>query len=344
MDNPFIFGRAVSGDSFINRERIVDRFVSMLSSLEDIALISPHGWGKKSLVYHVGKVISEQNYDFRVCYIDLQGVHSEEAFVRNYVSALSYISASNLIQMRYHQEHIGEILYLPELIALRDRIKLIVFIGNFNIILNFKNPLSFLKLFKSRLVVQERCAYCIYGKQISSKLLDSHFRTLLAHRQVFHLPRIQFNQWVLFIQKRFRDTGKNISENIAAEIASRTNCLPHYVQLVSWHAWNRTRNTCMISYVNQAIDLLAHHVDDHYQSASDSLTEKQISYLKALVYNCEKLCSSEALEKFSLGTSGHVSRLRSSLTNKELIYSDHTGIFLLDPIFGHWLKKNYFRL
>jgi len=314
----------------------------MLSSLENIALLSPHGWGKQSLVYHIGKVISRQNYDYRICYIDLQGVYSEEAFARAYISAMSYISASNIVQMSYQQGHLGEILDLPELIAHRDRIKLIVFIGNFHTLLNFKDPIHVLNLYKSRLVVHEHCAYCIYGKQISSKLLVNN-RTLLADRQVFRLPRIPINQWVSFIQKRFQETGKNISENIAAEIASRTDCLPHYVQLVSWHVWSRTRKTCMISDVNQAIDLLACHVSDHYRSISDNLTEKQISYLKALVFNYEKLCSGETLEKFSLGTSGHVSRIRNSLTAKEMIFSDHSGTILLDPIFGYWLKKYYLR-
>ena len=45
---------------------------------KNIILVSPHGWGKSSLVYKVGSIITDRYYNFRIYYIDLQSVHSED--------------------------------------------------------------------------------------------------------------------------------------------------------------------------------------------------------------------------------------------------------------------------
>lgn len=346
MENPFFFGNAVSGDRFTGRERITDQLVTRLSSLQNTTLISPVGWGKKSLVNRVGEVISMKNYDFRICYIDLQDIYSEAAFLKTYLAALHYVSASIFMVGGQQQWKLEDILDLPEYIAIRDRVKLVICIGNFHKILYFTDPQSFQKKLKSRMLLHDHCTYCIFGnqKQISSNLLDSPNKLLPSVSKVFRLPRIPFNQWTIFIQKRFRETRKKIPEEVAAEITSRANCLPHFVQLLSWHAWFRTKYTCTSKIIDQAIDHLALHSNNHYQCISDNLTEKQISYLKALIIDNEKLCSHETLEKFRLSSSAHVSRLRSSLINKEIIYSDYAGVLLLDPIYGYWLQNYLFRL
>ena len=50
MDNPFVYGEVVPGESFVDREAELDRLVADLGSSQKVFLISPRRYGKSSLV------------------------------------------------------------------------------------------------------------------------------------------------------------------------------------------------------------------------------------------------------------------------------------------------------
>ncbi|MCK5137895.1 MAG: hypothetical protein KAR19_19065 [Bacteroidales bacterium] len=345
MDTTFIFGQIASGEYFTGREWFTERLVSKLTSHKNIILISPRGWGKSSLVNRVGSIITDQNYNYRTCYIDLQSVHSEEAFLETFMCELSAINAP-ILPTRYTQkQQRDDILNLPEYTAIRDRIKLIVFIGNIQKIARFKNSLQFQQ--KLRLVWRQHnhCTYCLYGinQLVTRYLLDTPRKPFQTMGQIFNMPRIQFNELIIFIQNRFEITGKQISEKVAAVITLKANCLPYYVQLLAWHSWIRTKSTCNHQIVEEAIEHLTLQFSLQYQTLTDSLTTKQLSYLKALLSIGEKICSRDNLQKYNLGTSANVARLRNSLKNKEIIETVLKETILLDPFYSYWLQEYYFR-
>ena len=47
----------------------------------------------------------------------------------------------------------------------------------------------------------------------------------------------------------------------------------------------------------------------------------------------------EVLQKYNLGTSAHIIRLKNALLQKELIETDEPRVTLSDPVFGVWFKK-----
>jgi len=345
MDNPFVFGQIAWGEYFTGRDWFTERLVSKLTSNKSVILISPRGWGKSSLVFKVGSIITDRNYNYRTCYIDLHSVHSEETFLKTFMHALSAVGAPLLHTSNNQKQQRIDILNLPEYIAIRDRIKLVLFIGNIQKIALFKNSLQFQQKLKRVLKLQNHCTYCLYGnnQQVTRFLLDTPYKPLRTIGNIFHMPRIQFNAWVVFIQNRFQYTGKQISEKVAADITLKANRLPYYVQLLAWHSWIRTIRTCDQQIVEESIEHLTLQFSLQYQTLTDHLTTKQRSYLKALLSIGEKMCSRENLQKYNLGTSANVARLRNSLKNKEIIETEREDTFLTDPFYGYWLQNHYFR-
>ena len=54
--------------------------------------------------------------------------------------------------------------------------------------------------------------------------------------------------------------------------------------------------------------------------------------------------SKKTLQKFQLGTSANILRIKKALENKEIIDTSGNQIAFLDPIYKYWLKKIYFKL
>ena len=344
MDHSYFLKKTPWGQSSNERNWFLDRIVSKLSALRSIILLSPHGWGELSLAIKVGIRIMEQNYDVRTCYMDLQGVATSEAFLNLFTANLTAMGAPSIEPEENHVIQSYQALNLPEFLAGRDHLKIIIFIGNFHQIAKFEDSVTFQKKLRSKWKQQRHCAYCLYGNnpQMARYLLDIPYAPLKTFLQIFNLPRIDSNDWTRFIQKGFQESGKQISDKAALRICILTNQIYHYVQLLAHHSWLRTTTRCTIQIVNEAMEDMMMYFKTQYQTLADSLTESQLGYLRMLL-NCDRrFCSKQTLAKYNLKSSSRVARLRESLINKCIIRADGFETFFLDPIFGYWLDKYYF--
>ena len=60
MQNPFVYGEVVPGESFVDREVELDRLIGDLSAGQKVFLISPRRYGKSSLVHQALKALSRR--------------------------------------------------------------------------------------------------------------------------------------------------------------------------------------------------------------------------------------------------------------------------------------------
>jgi len=81
-----------------------------------------------------------------------------------------------------------------------------------------------------------------------------------------------------------------------------------------------------------------------FQTLTDELATSQVNFLKALISNETKFSSKELFDKYRLGTSGNVQKIKKALENKEIIDCLGENIEMLDPIYEHWLKNYYFKV
>ena len=80
MDAPFLFGKTVSEDAFTNRQVDIKRLTGNLQNHINTILISPRRWGKSSLVKKVTENIRSRST--RVIMLDLLSIRNEEEFYK----------------------------------------------------------------------------------------------------------------------------------------------------------------------------------------------------------------------------------------------------------------------
>jgi len=88
MKSPFIFGKVVTGNSFINRTSEIARLTGNFQNRVNTILISPRRWGKSSLVKKTAFQIGEEKTDLLFCFIDLFRIRTEDEFYRQFASAV----------------------------------------------------------------------------------------------------------------------------------------------------------------------------------------------------------------------------------------------------------------
>lgn len=372
---PFVFGQLAGKPEFTDRaeekERLVLNFISSLNTI----LISPRRWGKSSLVAQAANSAKRKDKRIRVCFIDLFNVRDEEQFYKElavevinqsankweekmkmvkdfFKKIVPVISYSPMpgqdFSLKMDWEEVkrnpGEILDLPERVAKNRKLKMVVCIDEFQNIGNFDDPSALQKRMRSHWQKHQQVSYCLYGskRQMMMDVFASVQMPFYKFGDIIFLEKINEKDWIKFIVKRFRDTGKIISKELAARVARHAENHPYYVQQLAQLTWLRTENESHKEIVDAALDSLLHQLSLLFQNITDSLTKSQVNFLKALLEGVESFSAKRNLKKYDYGTSGNIKRIKESLLNKEIIDIRGSEINMLDPMYKHWLKRYYF--
>lgn len=374
MEVPFVYGKIANGASFTDREQETKTLVGNFKGLINTVIISPRRWGKTSLV---NKALSELSEDS--CYItvsiDVFNCRTEAEFYNTFASAVLKAGVSKIeefvasakkylgsllpkitlgddmgtaelslgVDFKDKQFSVDEILDLPQNIAKERKKKVVVCIDEFQNICEFENTLDFQKKLRSHWQKHTLVCYCLYGSK-RHMLLDifgNYSNPFYKFGDIIFLEKIDERHWVEFITATFTRTGKNISENTALEIIRLADMHPYYVQQLAQQSWLRTSDICTSEIVKEAFNGIIGQLNLLFCNLIDSLTAKQINFIKA-VNNGEANFSSEAvLRKYKLGTSANIKNLKESCLKKDIIdILPSKKIVLQDPMFAHWLKHS----
>jgi hypothetical protein len=116
------------------------------------------------------------------------------------------------------------------------------------------------------------------------------------------------------------------------------------VQQLAQQSWLRTDKIADESIIMEAYEVLKNQLSLLFVGLIESLTNKQIDFLKAIVSGETTLSSKDVLEKYKLGTSANVIKIREALLSKEIIDVNAQNIEIQDPMFKIWLKTDYFKM
>ena len=374
MDAPFLFGKTVSEDTFTNRQAEMKRLTANLQNRINTILISPRRWGKSSLVKKITEQIS--NRSTRVIMLDLLSIRNEEEFykalAKETIKATSHKLTEWIDTGRQFLKHItpkisvgidptqdfdisfewkeleknyAEILNLPQKIAKKKKLHLIVCIDEFQNCESFRESKLFQKRLRTEWQHQHNVTYCLYGSRqhMMAELFEKQSNPFYKFGDVMYLPKISRNDWIRFIREQFRTTKKNINEELANLIAAMVQDHSYYVQQLSYLVWLATSKTATQEIVLASVEDLLAQNSMLYTRDTDSLTNAQFNFLKALAEGVHTgLSSKEVLHKYQLGTSANVLKIKKGLIQKELI-DDSNGIHFLDPVYELWFKKNILR-
>lgn len=375
MNAPFVFGKLALQQNFTNRKDEIKQLTSNFNSLTNTILISPRRWGKSSLVIRASEQAQKKNKNLRFCFIDLYNVRSEEQFyqllaekvLRATSSKLDEIidsakqfmgqfvprisinaDATNDISLGLDWKEVkntpDDILNLCEKIAKEKKLKIIICIDEFQNISGFKNQLSIQKKLRSNWQKHQNVAYCLYGskRHMLMDVFTSQSMPFYKFGDLIFLQKISEKDWISFLKKRFADTNKSLINSDAKLLAQLVECHPYYVQQLAQLSWLRTAKTCNASIIREAHESLVLQLSLLFQTRIDELNTSHVNFLKAIIKGEKQTSSKNTINRYDLGTSANVLRIKKALLKKEIIDIQKGKICFLDPVFRHWLNHYYF--
>jgi len=369
---PFIFGTKVEGDTFTDRREETEILHQNFTHGINTIIISPRRMGKTSLV-EKGSMMSESK-NLRIARMDAFACRSVRDFedalatavikatstkfeewianARNFLSHLvPKVSLSpdpiNEFSISIDYDNIpnslDEVLALPEKIAEKNGYRIVVCIDEFQQIGEMTDSLTFQKKLRTIWQHQKHVSYCLYGskKHMMEKIFLNSSCPFYKFGDLIYLKKIKREEWIPFICNRFKATGKSINEELAGQICDYTECYSSYVQQLAWFVWLKTENAADDECIKYGIMRLLDANESLFIQMTESLSEYQMNFLRALTDGITTGFSrQEILKKYRLGTSANINRLKTSLKERDLIdttTANHMDI--CDPVLKLWLKR-----
>ena len=374
IDNPFVFGKAAEGTYFTDRTEDAKRLNANLTHGINTILISPRRWGKTSLVK---KVITEiDRPQIKSVFIDIFQCKSEYEFYHAFASAVIKQTSSKLdewmdtaktflsnlspkfsfgadpmndfsLSLEWSPKDDTEIdiLQLPERIAKKKNIRLIVCLDEFQQIAGFDDSLTFQKKLRSVWQHQQNVTYCVFGskKHLMDNIFNDSGNPFYKFGDMMFLKKIPTEEWISFICAKFQETGKTISAEQAAKICEATENLSSYVQHLAWVVWYKTDRVVTNKEIAAAIDDLLEQNKVFFQREVEQLSELQLNFLRALANGVTTgFTRKEIIKKYRLESSTNVVSVKNALLKKDLIDVNGQEISFNDSLFKLWLKRQRF--
>jgi len=370
MNNPFVFGTASSGKQFTNRIQDTERLLANFNHGINSIIISPRRWGKTSLVKKVSAIAGNNN--LKVVNIDIfscrnaddfyslfanevirQTANKWEEWVDNAKKFLSALvpkisfgvdpQADFSVSLDFSNAKLNDdILDLPQKIAKEKGFRVVVCIDEFQQLSEFTDHIYFQKKLRSVWQLQQEVSYCLYGskKHLMAELYSKQSMPFYKFGDVFFLQKISTHDWISFICERFESTGKKISKDQAKVISDTVENHSSYVQQLAWNVWVKTAEITTDVDIESAITDLFNQNALLYYRYVEELTGYQLNFLRAVAEEIHsEFTKNEVLQKFQLGTSANVKRLKDALEKKELIDISGKTVSFNDPVFKLWFQK-----
>ena len=371
IDNPFVFGKAAEGTYFTDRQEDARRLTANLTHGINTILISPRRWGKTSLVK---KVIAEIDHpEIQTVFLDIFQCKSEWEFYRAFATALIKQTASKLdewvemaktflasispkftfgpdpmtdfsisFEWNKKDDTILDVLQLPEKIAQKRGVHLLVCLDEFQQMAEFTDSVTFQKRLRSVWQHQQHVTYCMFGskKHLLENIFNDMSMPFYKFGDLMFLKKIPASEWVPFICDKFSETGKSITPRQAERICEATDNLSSYVQQLSWVVWYKSDAIVTDADVEEAINDLLEQNKVFFQREVEQLTELQLNFLRAMADGMSSGFSrKEVLRKYRLESSANVQAIKMALIKRDLIDVDGTRIAFNDSLFKLWLQR-----
>lgn len=372
---PFIYGTTVSTASFTNREAESEKLRNNLLQGINTMIISPRRWGKSSLVEKVINDINKKEKKTKTIIIDLFSVSSEEEFLETFAREVIQASSSkwtewmasgkeffkNLIpkfslgidpytdfslsfDWKELKKYGDEVLNLPEIVARKKGIKIIICLDEFQNLSSFPDYLSLEKKMRAVWQRQKSVTYCLYGskRHMMAHIFNDASKPFYRFGDIMLLPKIETGKWVSYICKSFADSGKQIHEHDALVIPELMKSHSWYVQQLAHYTWNLTQKKAGRAEIELALKELIQANTPLYQKEVETISGTQLNLLKAVAKGETKFTSTVVMQKYMLGTPHNVSKNKALLINNDLIHEIEGLYEFVDPAFELWFKKQFF--
>jgi len=371
MEKPFVYGTSVEGPNFTDRELETKRLKLNFENGINSILISPRRMGKTSLVKKVGGLVN--GAEIKVVYMDIYKCRTEYDFYEKFASSIIQATTSKIDQMVENAKEFimsitpkisfnpdpsneyslslginpqsntpEEILDLPERIAVKRGIRMVVCIDEFQQIGEIPDSLAVQRMIRSVWQHHHHTSYCLFGSKqhLMSNLFYSRKMPFYQFGDMFFLKEIPTEKWTPFIIDRFQGAGKQISEALAQKICQTVENYSSYVQQLAWNVLAMSDETVTEQSFKDGLDATLAQVSPLFVEQTASLTAYQLNFIKAICKGYhDDFGKQEVTRQFNLGSRSNITKLKSSLVEREIVEFSERGYYLADPLFKLWFGK-----
>jgi uncharacterized protein len=374
VKNPFVYGQVVTGHSFTNRTEEKARLSANLINGIHTIIISPRRWGKSSLVEEVFNKLSKSE-EIKTVKLDLTAVLDEREFYTRYakevikatstkaeevLGTIKFAFRSFRPEVSFDPSDVSfslgfnfndsdlekgykDILDLPETIAKKKGIRILVALDEFQNIGSFPKPTLFQGRLRSVLQYHKNVSYCFYGskKHMMEEIFHDKSAPFFQFGDIINFKKITTADFFPFLKKKFDSTGKPID---ASEINTILNCVdnhPHYVQFIAYKTWESANGKVKPSDVSKSIVQVVDQFDSLLSEIFSDLSRHQKALLVGLVKSTEgKPYSQTFIRDYGLSSSANVSVVLKVLIKKDIVTQlEDNRVVFIDPIFRLWLTS-----
>jgi AAA+ ATPase superfamily predicted ATPase len=373
MNNPFVYGKEVSGDSFCNRKAEIKELCRDIENSQNVIIFSQRRFGKTSLIKEVFRACDKKRIS--TIYVDLYPVLCEEDFIRLYAEAIAKVLHGSLkrgfkdigkffrkLRPSFKVDNEGEISYSfmidqrdvhPSLRDVLESVqryadiknkKIAVCFDEFQQIAFFKTD-KLEKTLRSSFQQHKNISYIFMGskKHLIQKIFNSPNRPFYRSGKSFPLNKIKQEELEKFITDKFQRGKISITLEAIKNLIEICEIHPYYVQYLSHILWEKTADKEKVTEedLRESLELLLKRESSTYEAALDGLTLKQKQVLIALSKSSpqDKVFSSKFLRQYNLDSASSMQRILSSLINKDLIDKEGNSYTILDVFFKKWLSQ-----
>lgn len=371
MDRAFVYGMSVEGRNFTDRELETKRLQLNFENGMNSILISPRRIGKTSLVKKV-KSLTEGKERI-VVFMDIYKCRTEYDFYEKFASSIIRATSSKMDQMlQTAREFImsitpkityspdpgteyslslgitpktntpEEILNLPERIAQKKGIQMVVCIDEFQQIGEMPDSLTIQKTIRSVWQHHRNVSYCLFGSKqhLMTDLFYSRKMPFYQFGDMFFLKKIPTEKWTPFIISRFKDAGKDIPEELAREICQTVDNYSSYVQQLAWNVLVVSDTVVTRQSFQEGLEATFAQATPFFVEQTANLTAYQLNLIRAICAGYhEDFGKKEVTSLYDLGSRSNLVKLKKALIEREIIEQTENGLFISDPLFERWFKR-----
>src|SRR3989339_297467 len=371
MNNPFVYGEAVSGHYFTGREKECRELRAEHKNGQNIIIFSPRRYGKTSLIKKVLEGLSKEGV--LTFYIDLFFVNSKQKFIETYAEAVAQELKGPFAKISQTlKELIPKI--IPKIVIktgggtsfefdfdrtrkispiLEDlyesvhklikhqKKKAVVVFDEFQELLSFDDG-EIEAGMRSKFQFHRNVSYVLLGskRNLMQKLFDDKSRPFYNSGRKYPLKKIEAEEFAKFIKLRFGQTRIKISDEQVISLLELTGRHPYYTQELCHFVWENAREDKKVTAatINKSIREILSSESTNYNNIWDGITAKQKGFLIALAKNPEaNVYSQEFILGNQLGTPSTIQRLVKLLYDKQIIEKENGKVFFEDIFFEKWI-------
>lgn len=371
MPNPFTMKVISDYESFCNRIKEQDDFISYAKSDTNAVLYSPRRYGKTSLIKQVQRRLAKEK-DRLTVYVDFFGLSSVDDIAARIAKGLYSIlrSQKSLLEkavqtistfrpvirpteqsLDFTIEQISPTISGIQLLdkTMEDFGKFLNHSGKsvnitfdeFQEISELKESLQVEGILRKH-IQEHKASYFFVGsrRRLLLDMFNERTRPFYQSAINYKLDRLPTDEFNLFIRKAFENSKIICSQKVIASIIQRASNHPYYTQKLAFFVFEEAETAIEQMHVEKAFSFLMQTEAVVFEAVLQGLAPQQIALLKALAKEpSPSILSNKYMNSHGLKSIGGIQSALKRLVHKDLIEREQDGPWqLVDPILKEWLK------